>query len=163
MNMKYLAHHGVPGQKHGIRKYQYEDGSLTPLGRIHYGRLQRKDVRWAHKKYNKIYKNVYDKSRREANDYVENDLNKRMYMYNTDGRISLQYVNEFNRKLAEIMTKNAADIQTPSGRAVKFIAKRGELGTHMIIADQEFNTQVLKNGVYASGKIAYKGEHVNMA
>lgn len=32
-----LYHHGVPGQKHGVRKYQNEDGSLTPLGRIHYG------------------------------------------------------------------------------------------------------------------------------
>ena len=32
-----LAHHGVKGQKHGLRQYQNEDGSLTPLGRIHYG------------------------------------------------------------------------------------------------------------------------------
>lgn len=37
MNTKYIAHHGVPGQKHGDRRYQYEDGSLTPLGREHYG------------------------------------------------------------------------------------------------------------------------------
>jgi len=33
----YLAHHGVKGQKHGRRQYQNPDGSLTPLGRIHYG------------------------------------------------------------------------------------------------------------------------------
>ena len=32
-----LAHHGTKGQEWGKRKYQYEDGSLTPLGRIHYG------------------------------------------------------------------------------------------------------------------------------
>lgn len=32
-----LYHYGVPGQKHGVRKYQNSDGSLTPLGRIHYG------------------------------------------------------------------------------------------------------------------------------
>lgn len=32
-----LAHYGVKGQKHGLRQYQNEDGSLTPLGRIHYG------------------------------------------------------------------------------------------------------------------------------
>lgn len=37
MNESYLAHYGVVGQKHGKRRYQYEDGSLTPLGRIHYG------------------------------------------------------------------------------------------------------------------------------
>lgn len=33
----YLAHHGVKGQKHGVRQYQNKDGSLTALGRIHYG------------------------------------------------------------------------------------------------------------------------------
>ena len=33
----YLAHHGKKGQKWGIRHYQNPDGSLTPLGREHYG------------------------------------------------------------------------------------------------------------------------------
>lgn len=32
-----LYHHGTKGQKWGIRQYQNSDGSLTPLGRIHYG------------------------------------------------------------------------------------------------------------------------------
>ena len=35
---KYLAHFGIPGQKWGERRYQYEDGSLTPEGKIRYGR-----------------------------------------------------------------------------------------------------------------------------
>lgn len=33
----YLIHSGIPGMKHGIRRYQYKDGSLTPEGRIRYG------------------------------------------------------------------------------------------------------------------------------
>lgn len=32
-----LFHHGVKDQRWGFRRYQNEDGSLTPLGRIHYG------------------------------------------------------------------------------------------------------------------------------
>lgn len=33
----FLAHHGIIGQKWGIRRYQYQDGSLTPEGYKHYG------------------------------------------------------------------------------------------------------------------------------
>lgn len=32
-----LYHSGTKGMKWGRRLYQYEDGSLTPLGKIHYG------------------------------------------------------------------------------------------------------------------------------
>lgn len=34
---EYLEHFGTLGQRWGNRKYQYTDGSLTPLGRKHYG------------------------------------------------------------------------------------------------------------------------------
>lgn len=32
-----LYHHGIMGQKWGVRKWQNDDGSLTSAGRIHYG------------------------------------------------------------------------------------------------------------------------------
>ena len=33
--MIYLAHHGVKGQKWGVRRYQNPDGSMTALGKRH--------------------------------------------------------------------------------------------------------------------------------
>lgn len=36
-----LYHHGIKGQKWGIRQYQYEDGTLTPAGRERYGKNAR--------------------------------------------------------------------------------------------------------------------------
>lgn len=36
-NINYLAHHGIEGQKWGVRRYQNEDGSLTEEGRKRYG------------------------------------------------------------------------------------------------------------------------------
>lgn len=37
MELNYLKHHGIKGQKKGHRRYQYKDGSLTPEGRERYG------------------------------------------------------------------------------------------------------------------------------
>lgn len=34
---KYLVHHGIPGQKHGDRRFQNYDGTLTEEGRRRYG------------------------------------------------------------------------------------------------------------------------------
>lgn len=35
-----LYHHGVRGQKWGVRRYQYEDRTLTPLGKAHYAAMK---------------------------------------------------------------------------------------------------------------------------
>lgn len=36
-NEEYLAHHGIKGQKWGIRRYQNEDGTFTEEGKKRYG------------------------------------------------------------------------------------------------------------------------------
>lgn len=41
----YLIHYGIPGQKWGERRWQYEDGSLTPEGYIHYGYGKRESTK----------------------------------------------------------------------------------------------------------------------
>lgn len=48
----FLEHHGIKGQKWGVRRYQNEDGSLTPEGRVRY--LAARRVRNAAKTKNAV-------------------------------------------------------------------------------------------------------------
>jgi len=36
-NRLYIAHHGIKGQKWGVRRFQNEDGTLTSAGKKRYG------------------------------------------------------------------------------------------------------------------------------
>lgn len=40
-----LYHHGILGQKWGVRKYQNADGSLTPAGKARYNKEQRNAIK----------------------------------------------------------------------------------------------------------------------
>ena len=155
-----LYHHGIKGMRWGIRRYQNDDGTYTEAG---LKRLHKKDVKWAKRNYKKLYGQVYKRSKHEMNTFVKKDLNKRLSKTTKNGRASMTYTNEYNRKLAEIMNRNASDIRSPhTNQAVKFIAKRGEMGVHLALAGEGFDMNSVRNGVYGGGRVAYKKTSVNV-
>lgn len=152
-----LYHYGIIGMKWGIRRYQNPDGSLTPAGRR---RLEKQDVKWAKKKSGKITAQAKKLSQREL-DVYGNYLLKLPNARNANGKLSAQTVNAYNRKMAELMSQKVSEIRAPSGRVVSFVAKRGEIGVFMALSEAGYNPNEFKNGIWSSGKIAYKKKVVD--
>lgn len=156
--MDEMYHHGVLGQKWGVRRYQNKDGSLTPAGQKH---LEKKDSKWAHKNYEKITSKARKSVSKELNQYAD-QLLKDPSSVTSKGKLSSSAINSYNRKMAELMNESVKDVTAPSGRVVQFVAKRGEVGVHMALADRGYDMQQLKNGIWSSGRVAYKKENVDM-
>lgn len=152
-----LYHYGIIGMKWGIRRYQNPDGSLTPAGSR---RLEKQDAKWAKKKSSKITAQAKKLSQREL-DVYGNYLLKLPNARNANGKLSAQTVNAYNRKMAELMSQKVSEIRAPSGRVVSFVAKRGEIGVFMALSEAGYNPNEFKNGIWSSGKIAYKKKVVD--
>jgi hypothetical protein len=88
MNNSYLCHHGVTGQKWGVRRYQNKDGSLTPEGRKRlFGAGSKNRQKFAEnwEKYEEAKKvAVKDKS-------FKNNLNRQMYLNKANDYLNRTY------------------------------------------------------------------------
>ena len=82
-----LAHHGILGQKWGVRRYQNKDGSLTAKGKKHYGNMSDDKLQKS------LYKQVKNERSNQSEWYNKWDVS------NTIGENSKAVQDKYNEDL----------------------------------------------------------------
>lgn len=167
-----LIHWGILGQKWGIRRFQNEDGTLTELGKAREARARaraqakadKKDYKWISKRGDKIYSKALKESKNELL-YEDAKLRSQMPTRNKDGSVNKKYALAFNQFMAEIMNMKVSDVKAPSGKVIRFVPKRGEVGVHTALADEGYDMSQVRRGVYGGkkiGKVAYSKKQIEV-
>jgi len=101
-----LYHYGVKGQKHGERRYQNPDGSLTPEGYEHYG-YSRRDLRRLRKDFNEKSRNA--ESARVDYAVAKEKYNDEIKAFNRIGQKYKTVTNE--KKKQKLVKKGLAHLE----------------------------------------------------
>lgn len=103
IEVNFLAHHGVTGQKWGERRYQNKDGSLTPLGRIHWGIGQARTAVSNKLKTRKSFRLETDSEKRKR-------LKLKAEKKEENKKLKLQKAEEAKQKKAEAIERKKAKL-----------------------------------------------------
>lgn len=181
MDNNSIQHWGIPGQKHGVRRYQYRDGTLTPLGRIRYRKMKKeyeketspktkKEIkkREMAEEYNKLNDYFADKNAQKQEPKQASSSNKvvkKTIKELTNDELSAQIKRlENEKKLKELM----GDPQTKKGKSVvgQILADSGKTAAKslatsaFVYVGQKSVQKMFGNDVYSDmfGKSAKKND-----
>jgi hypothetical protein len=123
--MNYLEHHGILGQKWGIRRYQNPDGSLTNAGKKRYSdeykELAIKAQKQQYANNERIKLQAWNETAEEYNNYKLKSFDKNDPDYNE--KVQAAFSEDFNRNYKKSMlefTKNNKYYKQAAALAKKY-------------------------------------------
>lgn len=129
--MECLQHHGIKGQKWGVRRFQNKDGTLTDAGKIRYAIDNKKS----------IITNA-DGSKSVPKGFIFNRVGKTSLDINESGAIFVSYGNDdVNRYIKILGPTNLNKLFGISGEAVQRIRVKKTLN---MPSDEETATEITK-------------------
>lgn len=158
MDESTLQHYGVLGQRWGIRRSRRFGGDGTAYEKT-LARQQKKDDKWASKQGARLQKRSSKSISREMKTFLKKDFKPQ---YTSRSTLTAKSILEYNSKLASILNSKVNDekLRSPSGKVLRFVAKRGEIGIYAAYADSGYDMKKIQNGVFESGKVGYRDENV---
>ncbi len=147
MNNNELIHWGILGQKKGLRRYQNPDGSLTPEGKIRYGK--------GHKK--RLTKEAIEKKRAEV---LRSDNPKLAYKHSnlfTSEELNALYKRlDTRQKIADIAANDAKNKQKVN-TGKRFIEKvNTAIAVTQKLSEAYYTAETVLNSPGAYGRKAEK-------
>lgn len=164
----YLAHHGIKGQKWGVRRYQNEDGTLTAEGKARYSSNYTADVNKSLERYIGSRQGHINRIERQQKRYnSRKTLSDRIYEMNAKAWEGLgnKTLASMQRSAATSVKKNRnknyektkAYYQKDIDRAKSAIQKYGNLSLkdQKVIKRCNIGNQLLLNGGVVSTRLNY--------
>ena len=114
-----LYHHGIKGQKWGVRRYQNSDGSLTAEGKKiskKYKKAQTRGDRDLSRSYQSLYLKAYNKSANKMNNGMIDQFNKSQEKkygkdYAKRSGYDEDYMNMFNKELSKNLSMSVNEFR----------------------------------------------------
>lgn len=140
MTEAYLVHHGIKGQKWGVRRFENEDGTLTPAGKKRYA----SDVDDINARTSKRYSEARDKYIDDKNSKTYGELKSaaKAKTWNTVGAALLD---------DKARSRHQERIERGDNKAISAI--KGRIGTNMRTAGRAFGSALI--GATLAGATAY--------